>query len=149
MAVCRKCDKYFRNQQALDQHTTAKHTYFECSHCDREFKLARSRDQHEADAHGGDDSDSEPERFDCRICDDKSYDNQNSLDIHMGVWHKTPPSFAHKCKFCSEGFGNPIDLGRHEDQYLCQKRHCNKRFCSDEQRDKHRWRDHDDSCVIC
>ena len=50
---CDECDKYFKDDDKLEDHKKKKHSEFECDECDKEFRFEVLLEKHKEAAHEG------------------------------------------------------------------------------------------------
>lgn len=107
---CSICDKEFTQQDHLNQHFFALHSYniFDCKECDRGFSSKSTLDNHIKVVHEN------CKDFICSACG-KAFGNKYNLNQHLENAHPTGPTPANliSCNICDKGFTKQEHLKMH------------------------------------
>jgi DNA-directed RNA polymerase subunit RPC12/RpoP len=107
MARCELCNRSFRSQEALDQHTQDSPAHapsYACALCNRSFRSQEALDQHTQD------SPAHAPSYACALCN-RSFGSQEALDQHTRDSPAHASSYA--CALCNRSFGSQEALDQH------------------------------------
>ncbi|KAF9226372.1 hypothetical protein BS17DRAFT_777136 [Gyrodon lividus] len=122
---CQTCDKDFSGEQALDQHTDAKHRY-SCDTCSKVFYSQQALDQHQADKH--------PPLFECQYCEREFTTDEGRLA------HEKAKHDLFECQYCDREFNSLESRQQHEQAkhiHIFQCSRCNLNFHTKYMKDAH------------
>lgn len=131
MAYCHRCDRYFKNEAALDQHRADSSNHWMCYDCDRDFASHNARRQHYIN---------NPRHHYCGRCDE-DFDDHDDLEDHYDEYH-------FYCRDCEEFFDSLEEEDDHkeEEHWFCLE--CRRMF-NNESNLKHHLRTHLPKKVRC
>nr|CAD7605117.1 unnamed protein product [Timema genevievae] len=105
--TCEKCNKSFRSQKVLSQHTQRVHlttSVFQCDNCDYSTKCKANLARHNVAIHA------DRKEFICELCG-TAFSTLNTLRDHHTYIHSEQRLFP--CELCDKTFKRKSELNRH------------------------------------
>ncbi|EKM52222.1 uncharacterized protein PHACADRAFT_260451 [Phanerochaete carnosa HHB-10118-sp] len=111
MAYCHRCERYFKNEAALEQHKADSSSHWMCYDCDRDFGSYDARRQHYKN--------SSLHHY-CAMCNE-DFEDDNGLEDHYDNYH-------FYCRECEEFFDSLEEEDDHKEKehWFCKE--CRRMF---------------------